>query len=378
MARRGHGEGSIFRRKDGRWAASVSLESGQRKTFYGKTRKEVQEQLKSALHQQQEGTLITAPQQTVKQYLEYWLEEVHRQSVRHRTYERYEEIIRLHLVPVLGRHPLQKLAPQHLQLFYNKKLKEGLSATTVTSFHNVLHKALDNAVRWRLISYNVCDMASPPRRKHFEIQPLTLEQIQQLMAAAEGHPQEALFVLALATGMRRGELLGLKWRDINFETGTLQVCRILTRVPTKLPGKGFVEAEPKTEKSRRSITLASFAVEALKAHRLRQVEMKQKAGPRWQEHDYVFCTTRGTHLHPDRDVLVQLKVLLKKAGLPAIRFHDLRHSTATLLMSMGTHPKIVQEVLGHSRVSMTLDVYSHVLPTMQQETMKKLDEVLRG
>lgn len=147
------------------------------------------------------------------------------------------------------------------------------------------------------------------------------------MAAAEGHPQEALFVLALATGMRRGELLGLKWRDINFETGTLQICRILTRVPTKLPGKGFVEAEPKTEKSRRSITLASFAVEALKAHRLRQVEMKREAGPCWQEHDYVFCTARGTHLHPDRDVLVQLKVLLKKAGLPVIRIHDLRHST---------------------------------------------------
>jgi integrase len=143
----------------------------------------------------------------VKQYLEYWLEEVHRQSIRQRTYERYEEIIRLHLVPVLGNHPLQKLAPQHLQSFYSKKLKEGLSATTVTSFHNVLHKALDNAVRWRLIPYNVCDMASPPRRKPFEIQPLTLKQIQQLMAAAEGHPQEALFLLALATGMRRGELL---------------------------------------------------------------------------------------------------------------------------------------------------------------------------
>jgi len=378
MARRGHGEGSIYHRNDGRWAASLSLEDGKRKTFYGKSRKAVQEQLKIALHQQQEGALITAPQQTLKQYLEYWLEQVHRQSIRDRTYERYEEIVRLHLVPALGRHPLQKLTAQHLQSFYNKKLKEGLSATTVTSFHNVLHKALDTALRWKLLAYNVCDLASPPRRKHFEMQPLTPEQVQQLLAVARGHPQEALFVLALATGMRRGELLGLKWRDINFATGTLHICRILTRVPTKMPGKGFVEAEPKTEKSRRSILLAPFALEALKNHRLRQLEVKLKAGPRWQEHEYVFCTSIGTHLHPDRDALLQLKSLLRKAKLPEIRFHDLRHSAATLLLSMGVHPKVVQEILGHSRVTMTLDVYSHVLPTMQQEAMNKLNDALQG
>ncbi|MBE3560342.1 MAG: site-specific integrase [Ktedonobacteraceae bacterium] len=378
MARRGHGEGSIYRRNDGRWAASISLTSDRRKTFYGKTRREVQEQLKIALHQQQEGTLITAPQQTVKQYLHYWLEEVHRQSIRDRTYERYEGIIRLHLVPGLGRHPLHKLTPRHLQSLYHQKLKEGLSATTVTSFHNVLHKALDHAVRWRLLPQNVCDLASPPRRKHFEIQPLSPEQVQRLLAAAQGHPQEALFVLALATGMRRGELLGLKWRDINFATGTLQICRILTRVPSRASGRGFVEAEPKTEKSRRGILLAPFALEALKRHRVQQQERKLKAGPTWQEHDYVFCTSVGTHLNPDRDVRVALKKLLQQAGLPEVRFHDLRHSAATLLLSMGVHSKVVQEILGHSRISMTLDVYSHVLPTMQQEAMKKLDDVLRG
>ncbi|MGZ3630599.1 MAG: tyrosine-type recombinase/integrase [Ktedonobacteraceae bacterium] len=381
MARRGHGEGSIYQRSDGRWAASISLEGGKRKTFYGKTRKAVQEQLKTALHQQQQGILATGPQQKVEQFLQHWLENVHKQSIRSRTYERYEEIVRLHLVPGIGHHQLQKLSPQHLQLFYTNKLEEGLSTTTVISFHNVLHKALETAVRWNLISRNVCDLVSPPRRKRFEIQPMSVEQVQQLVAVTRDHRLEALFLLALATGMRRGELLGLKWQDINFQTDMLQIRRILTRVPTKvkLPqAAAYVEAEPKTEKGRRSILLPPFVVEALKQHRARQLEARLKAGAAWQEHDYVFCTSVGTHLHPTRDVLNQLKVLLAKAGLPAIRFHDLLHSSATMLLSMGVHPKIVQELLGHSQISMTLDTYSHVLPTMQKEAMSKLNELLQG
>jgi integrase len=378
MSRRGHGEGSIYQRSDGRWAASISLEGGKRKTFYGKTRKEVQEQLKAALHEQQKGTLVTGSQQKVGQFLTHWLENVHKQSIRPRTYERYEQIVRLHLVPGIGHHTLQKLTPQHLQSFYAKKLEEGLSTTTVISFHNVLHKALETAVRWNLISRNTCDLVSPPRRKRFEIQPLSIEQIQRFLAAARGHRLEALFILALSTGMRRGELLGLKWQDINFQTGMLQVRRILTRIPSKLPGKGYVEAEPKTDKGRRSILLPAFTLQALKLHQTRQSEAKLKAGEAWQDHDYVFCTSIGTHLSPTRDVLDQLKALLKKAELPEIRFHDLRHSSATMLLAIGVHPKIVQEILGHSQISMTMDTYSHVLPTMQQEAMNKLNETLQG
>jgi len=204
----------------------------------------------------------------VGQFLTHWLEDVHKQSIRSRIYERYEQIVRLHLILGIGHHRLQKLSPQHLQLFYTKKLEEGLSATTVISFHNVLHKALETAVRWNLISRNICDLVSPPRRKRFEIQPLSIEQVQQLLAAARGHRLEALFILALASGLRRGELISLKWQDINFQNGTLQVRRILTRVPSRLPGKGYVEAEPKTEKGRRSILLPSFVVEALKQHRV--------------------------------------------------------------------------------------------------------------
>ncbi len=378
MAKRGRGEGSIYRRKDGRWTAEISLEGGKSKFLYGKTRKEVQEKLKTALYEQQKGMLVTGPQQKVDQFLTHWLENVHKSSIRARTYERYEEIIRLHLVPGIGHHQLQKLSPQHLQSFYTKKLEEGLSTTTVISFHNVLHKALETAVRWNLLARNTCDLVSPPRRKRFEIQPLSMQQIHQLLVAARGHRLEALFILALATGMRRGELIALKWQDLDLEKGTLQVRRILTRIPSKLAGKGFEEAEPKTDKGRRSIVLPAFTVEALKQHRLRQREARLKAGPAWQDHDYVFCTSIGTHLNPTRDVLDVLKSLLEKAGLPDIRFHDLRHSSATMLLGMKVHPKIVQEILGHSQINITMDIYSHVLPTMQEEAMSKINEALQG
>ena len=206
---------------------------------------------------------------------------------------------------------------------------------------------------------------------------MTLDQVHKLLTVVNGHEMEALFKLALATGLRRGELMGLKWQDINVDAGVLQVRRILSRVPSKMPGKGYVEAEPKTQKSRRSLVIAPFALEALTQHRVRQLEAKLKAGDAWQEHDYVFCTSIGTHLNPTRDMLDQLKALLKKAELPDIRFHDLRHSAATLLLSVGVHPKVVQEILGHSQISITMDVYSHVLPGMQQDAMSRLNDALK-
>ena len=156
-----------------------------------------------------------------------------------------------------------------------------------------------------------------------------------------------------------------------------QIRRILSRVPTKMLGKGYVEAEPKTQKSRRSIVIAPFALEALQHHRIGKLEAKVKVGPAWQEQDYVFCTSIGTHLNPTRDMLDQLKVLLKKAGLPDIRLHDLRHSAATLLLSVGVHPKVVQEILGHSQISITMDVYSHVLPGMQHDAMSRLNDAIK-
>ena len=369
MARRGNKEGSIYKRKDGRWTASISMEDRKRKSFYGKTRKEVQEQLKIALREQQQGMLMATPQQTVEQFLKQWLED-YKAAIRIRSYERYEELVRLHIIPVLGYHQLQKLTPQHVQAFYTKKLKEGLSSTTVNGLHAMLHKALDDAVRYNIIARNVCDAVSPPRRVHYEIQPLSMEQSQQFLMAAKGHSLEARFVLAIITGMRRGEILALKWQD--FSQNTLQVRRIFTRQA----GNGYIEAEPKTEKSRRSILLAPIVVVLLKQHRARQLEAKLKAGSQWQERGLVFCTSLGTPLNPSK-VVDRFKTLLKKAGLPAIRFHDLRHSAASMLLSLEVHPKVVQELLGHNQISMTIDIYSHVLPNMQRDAMTRLNDALQ-
>jgi integrase len=372
MARRGNGEGSVYKQRNGLWAATISIEGEKRKYFYGKTRKEVQEKLAAALQEQKQGMLVATPQQTVGQFLTDWLEHSHKYSVRPRTYERYEEAIRLHLSPVLGKYKLQKLSAQHVQAFYAKMAGEGLSPSTVNYYHSVLHNALGTAVKWGLVPRNVCDLVTPPRKARFEIQPFTPEQVQSFCDATRGHKWEALFTLALATGMRQGELLGLKWQDINFSTGTLQVRRILTRVPSRTSVKVFIEAEPKTQHSRRSITIASFALESLQQHRQRQEEARKKAGECWQDHDYVFCTLTGTHLRPNH-VVDEFKKLLKKADLPDIRFHDLRHSAATLLLGLGVHPKVVQELLGHTQISMTMDIYSHVLPSMQQDAASKLN-----
>ncbi len=369
---RGHGEGSIYQQTDGRWTAAITLENRKRKVFYGKTRKEVQEKLKKALREQQQGTLITAPQQTLEQFLKHWLES-RTGAVRSRTTERYEQYIRLHILPVLGHVKLDKLTAQHINQLYKKKLEEGLSPTTVNTLHAMLHKALSDAVKWELVGKNVCSLVEPPRRAHYEMTPLTPEQAQKLLATAKGHNLEALFLLALTTGMRRGELLALKWQDISFSQSMLQVKRIFTRQP----GNRYVEAEPKTAKSRRSILLAPMVLDLLQEHRKHQNEIKREAGADWQDHDLVFCTSLGTPLNPNK-VLERFNTLLKKAGLPHIRFHDLRHSAATILLLMKVNPKVVQEILGHNQISMTMDIYSHVLPTMQEDAVSKMNDALQG
>lgn len=231
-----------------------------------------------------------------------------------------------------------------------------------------------------LLPYNVCDRVTPPRAKRYESHPLDAQQIQQFLDAAEGHRLEALFVLALATGLRRGELLALKWQDIDFENSALQVRRIWTHMPAALNnGKGdYVEAEPKTESGRRSVIIASFALEKLRQHRSRQLEAKRQAGPAWQENDLVFCSSVGRHLHTGRDVFTQFKRLLDLADLPDIRFHDLRHSTATLLLKKKVHPKVVQEILGHAQIGITMNLYSHVLPGIQEEAINELNAIFQN
>lgn len=372
MTKRGNGEGTIYHRKDGRWAAVISLDGRKRKTLYGKTRKEVQEKLRVAQNEQKQGVLVVGSQQTVKQYLEHWLEEVHRSTIRVGSYVGYRRILDNHLIPVLGHIQMQKLTPQDVQSLYTQKLKEGLSSRTLRTTHAILHKALDDAVRWKFIVQNVCDLVSPPRLTKHEIQTLSQEQARKLLEVARGHRLEALLTVAVATGMRRGELLGLRWQDIDFAYSSLYIRRTVNQYPSF----GYVENEPKTAKSRRKITLPEFVIEALKRHRFNQGEARLKAGSAWYNRDLVFCNTLGDY-QSTQYLGILFRSLLKEAGLPRIRFHDLRHSAATILLSMGVHPKVVQELLGHSNISMTMDTYSHVLPSMQQEAMDKLNDLFQ-
>lgn len=373
MARRKHDEGSVFQRKDGRWVAQVRIDR-KLKPRYFKTEKEANIGLRKMLNEKEQGTLATSPQQTLRVYLEQWLEQIHKLStIRIGTYNAYRIVVYNHIIPMLGYVQLQKLTPQQIQTFYTKKLDEGLSLKRVRGFHSVLHSALENAVKWNLLARNVCDLVTPPVPKRHEIQPLTPEQAQHLLQAAHEHKLEALLTVAVTTGMRRGELLGLHWQDIDFKTRSLYVRRTVNRIGTF----GIVESEPKTHRSRRKITLPAFVIDALKQHQEHQKELREKAGSHWRETGIVFCNIYGGYYEPS-NLHDAYKKLLKSAELPNIRFHDLRHSAATILLSMGIHPKIVQELLGHSNISMTMDIYSHVLPSMQQEAMDKLDDLFKG
>ena len=276
------------------------------------------------------------------------------------------------MYPAIGHIQLQRLTPQHVQAFYASMADEGLSTKTVHLIHAVLHKALDHAIKWGLITRNVCDSVSLPRKVRYEIQPLTSEQCQKLLRVAQGHRLENLLTLAIATSMRRGELLALRWQDVDLERRALQVRHTVGW----LPKRGFVENEPKTTRGIRQIDLPQFAADALQKQREYQDDLRQRAGNRWQDHDLVFSNKFGGYIEP-KLLWRRFKALLVEAQLPDIRFHDLRHSAATLLLTMGVHPKVVQELLGHSQISMTLDIYSHVLPSMQRDAMSKMDSIFK-
>jgi integrase len=365
---RKHGEGSVYKRADGRYSGFITLENGKRKYFYGRTEKEVLKSIRQAIYEREQGTLATGPQQTVKQFLEYWLEKVHKPRIRFSTYIQYESVVRRHLVPALGHIRLQKLTPQHIHALYSQKLEEGLSPTTLRGIHTVLHSALRHAVRMDLVARNVSDKVDLPPMERYEIQPLAPEQAQLLLEKVSKHRLGALLTLALTTGMRQGELLALRWQDIDLKLGELQVRRSV-----RYRGKrGFIEGKPKTEGSMRRLTLPGFVVEALKQHRASQLEERLQAGASWIERDLVFCRPNGDYIK-SITLYRQFLRVVEEAGLPRIRFHDLRHTAATLLLSMGVEMKVIQDILGHSDMGTTANIYSHVLPAMRQEAMGKMD-----
>jgi len=369
MGKRANGEGSVYRRKsDGRWVGSLSLPDGTRKVFYGKKQSEVIAKLDEAANDLRRGMLAVGSNTTLQEYLENWLENVHKPTIRLSTYLNYRKLLKNYLVPGLGKVKIHRLTPQQVQGFYSQKISQGLAPKTVNNIHGVLHKALDNAVKWNILARNVCDAVTPPRIPRKEKNVLAKQQAHTLLEEVRAHRLEALLTLAITTGMREGELLALHWQDINFEDCSLQVKRAVSY----LKGYGYVESEPKTAKGRRMIKLPVFVVDILMRHKVQQEEQRREVGGAWIEKDLVFTNAQG-YFYSASTLRKVFRRFLVSIGLPHMRFHDLRHSAATILLIMGVHPKIVQEILGHSQITMTLDVYSHALPSMQEDVTKQWD-----
>ncbi|MCA9108856.1 MAG: site-specific integrase [Planctomycetaceae bacterium] len=368
--KRGNGEGTIFQRSDGRWSGTIDIgraANGKRlrRTVYGKTRKAVVEKLQEMQHRKATGTLADAGRMTVGEWLTHWFENIAKPKLRPTTQRSYEGIIRCRIIPQIGHLMLAKLSPVNVQAMQTEL--SALAPATRVKTHAVLRKALKVALRQGLVIRNVCDAVEPPKGSKPEMQTLTPEQADRLLKAAEGTEYASLIVLAIATGLRQGELFGLQWGDLDLDKGTLRVQRTLIELTA-----GHEFGPPKSSKGRRSISLPMMAVEALAEHRMQMFAKGCAAA----DH-LVFCDRNGGPLRKSNFARRYYKPLLKAAEVPEVRFHDLRHTSATLMLADGVHPKIVQERLGHSQISLTLDTYSHVLPEMDREAAGTFDRLLK-
>jgi integrase len=305
---------------------------------------------------------------TTEAYLRQWLAHM-KGRVRAVTYDGYEALVRVHAIPGLGSIPLTSLHPLQIQDLYAELVSSGrISAKTVGNLHRVLRQSLSHAQNWRLTEWNPAAAAQPPRAKRTEPRIVDLELAERILAVSIGTRWEAPVAIAIATGMRRGEILALRWSDLDEDYTTARVKRTLEVAC----GQGLVFEDPKTPKSRRAVALPAFLVPHLQRHRVAQAARRKAAGARWREQGLVVDRGDGTPWNPDR-FSSAWPWFLHASKLPHVRFHDLRHGHATLMLMQGVHPKIVSERLGHSSIGITLDTYSHVLPSMQGEAVKAFD-----
>ena len=367
---RANGEGTIGKRKsDGRWFATVPIGRDadgrvRRRTEYARTKAEAAEKLARMRSSVIDGTMVQPTRQRLAQYLDRWLRDSSRPSTSKNTYRLYESLIRIHINPRIGGVRLSNVGPQHVQALMAEMERGGASPRVRQLTLGLLRNALSRAVKWNLVARNPCLVVDRPRVPRHEARVLTQEQVRVLFDAASGDRLEALYVLAVATGLRQGELLGLQWGDIDFGRRSLTVRRQLIEcgAPPEL-------SELKTPRSRRRVDLPALAVEALSEHRRRLGALPHPV-------NLVFTDTLGGPIRKSNLLRRSFRPLLERAGLPRIRFHDLRHTSATLLLAAGVHPKVVQERLGHSTISLTLDTYSHAVPTMQRDAADRMDGLI--
>jgi len=377
MAKRAQNEGTIYKRADGRWEGAITLPGtgGKRKRFYGDTQREVREKLTALHHDLNQGLPVVTERQTVAQFLDAWLADVVKSTVRPKTYESYTQVVRLYLAPSLGRHQLAKLEPQHVQAMMNamgaRAEEDGgpLSPRTVQYARAVLRRALGKALKWGKVARNVATLVDPPPVDRHEMRAFDPAEARRFLDAVRGDRLEALYAVALSLGLRQGEALGLRWQDVDLDAGLLHVRVALQR----LKGQGPRLAEPKTRQSRRTLPLPAPLIAQLRAHRKRQLEDRLLAGGRWVGDTWglVFANRTGGPLDPTH-VVKAFKGHLRRADLPEIRFHDLRHACASLLVAQGTHPREVMEILGHSTITLTMNTYSHVMPQAKRTALDAL------
>lgn len=368
--KRSNGEGSGRARENGTWEWRLHLDDGRRISSYGKTQAEAKRKCLEKARQAALGIDLKRTRQTVGEYLDWWLADVVKPAKAGTTYNLYEVTARRHIKPEIGRVELGRLTPQVVQALIRKKEREGLSPRSVAIVRAVLRTALNHALRLGAVERNVAALVDVPRQVRKEREWLTPEQGRRFLDAVAEDRQAALYRLALSLGMRQGELIGLRWQDVDLDAGRLRVSRTLDRA-----GDGQTFKEPKTEQSRRTIDLPASVVAALRAHRDRQHFERQAAGTRWQETGLVFVTPVGTALDP-ANLLKAFKRHLQDAGLPEMRFHDLRHSAASMLLADGLPMNVVSDILGHSLTSTTVDIYAHVAPAARREAAAVMDRLL--
>lgn len=378
-------KGSVRQLKSGSWELRFDLpcEQSQRRvqksvTVKAANKTDAEKKLRKILHQIDTDIYIDPGKMTLGEFLERWLKDYCIPNLRQTTIDGYKIIIEKHLIPGLGHVQLSKLRPIHIQEYYTQALKTGradgkgekLSPTTVLHHHRLLHRALETAIKWELLTRNICDAVEPPRTKRYKAKVYDEAVVARLMELSKETLLYIPIIITLATGLRRGEVLALRWSDFNPERKSITVDKALLNTSN---GPEFNDT--KTNESRRMVTLPETIVQELVAHRERQEKDKEAAEEFWQENDLICCREDGTKWHPGT-FSDSFSRLIEKHELPHIRFHDLRHTHASLLLQHGIHPKVVSERLGHSRIGITMDIYSHVLPGMQDEVAKQLDEKL--
>ena len=369
--RRNASEGSIFQRSDGRWEARISLGwlNGKRvrRSFYGSTMAKVKASLLKARADYAAGLPVKTENQTVRQFLERWLYDAVAPSVRELTLEQYEQHCRLYLAPAFGQKPLQKLYPADVQRFIAERLARGLSPRTVRISLFVLSRALAQAVKWNLIARNPVDAIDLPKASRPPVKTFNEAEARALLAAVKGDAAEPAYMLALLCGLRRGELLALKWADLDFDAGTLAIHRSLERIGSRLE---FVE--PKSLSGRRVLPMPQPVLKALKAHRARQSAVRLSLGPAYEDHGLIFPNSIGRSLEP-RAFNRQFKRALARAGLSSmLRLHDCRHFAATAMIADGADLRTVAGLLGHADPSLTVRTYAHVVPEAARRAVDRM------